>query len=212
MNSVAELIRRLHNLVRVGVIVEVDHEAERATVQTGHNLTGWIRWSSDRAKDTVEWSPPVPGEQVIVLSPGGDLDNAVIVGSLNSQKSPAPSHAPTEHVRQYPDGTFTRYDHEKNQLEIVIKGDARLHIEGDADLTIKGACRATIEGDLAATVGKSLTAEVGADATVTAKGSAKVDAKTVSLNGGKGVVTGAHICAYTGAPHSDCSSTVSAGK
>ncbi len=50
------------------------------------------------------------------------------------------------------------------------------------------------------------------NALVTATGNVAVDASSIKLNGGTGVVTGSHICAFTGAAHSDCSSTVTAGK
>ncbi len=46
--------------------------------------------------------------------------------------------------------------------------------------------------------------------TINMQGSAKVNAQTIELNGGEGVVTGGHICAFTGCPHSDCSPTVTA--
>ncbi len=39
-----------------------------------------------------------------------------------------------------------------------------------------------------------------------------VDSQDIKLNGGKGVVTGNHICMFTGNPHADCSTTVTAGK
>lgn len=50
------------------------------------------------------------------------------------------------------------------------------------------------------------------DMTINLDGNAVVNAKNIHLNEGKGVVTGAHICAFTGLPHSDCSSCVTAGK
>ncbi|MDN4696283.1 hypothetical protein QYZ44_21395 [Vibrio parahaemolyticus] len=37
-------------------------------------------------------------------------------------------------------------------------------------------------------------------------------ADLITMNGGKGVVQGDCICAFTGAPHSDLSTTVKAGK
>jgi len=49
-------------------------------------------------------------------------------------------------------------------------------------------------------------------AKVVANADVDVAGATINLNNGLGVVTGAHICAYTGAPHSDCSATVNAGK
>jgi phage baseplate assembly protein V len=48
--------------------------------------------------------------------------------------------------------------------------------------------------------------------TVNCTGTAKVNAKSIHHNGGSAVVTTAHICHYTGNPHGDGSSTVTAGK
>lgn len=53
---------------------------------------------------------------------------------------------------------------------------------------------------------------VNGTAKVKATGDIIADAKNIKLNGGKGVVTGAHLCQISGKPHSDCSSTVTAGK
>jgi len=42
--------------------------------------------------------------------------------------------------------------------------------------------------------------------------SVDVQSTDIKLNNGKGVVTGNHICMFTGTPHSSCSATVMAGK
>ncbi len=49
------------------------------------------------------------------------------------------------------------------------------------------------------------------NAVVTAD-SVDVQSTDIKLNGGKGVVTGNHICMFSGTPHSSCSTTVMAGK
>ncbi|HCH0947792.1 TPA: hypothetical protein NKP42_002326 [Vibrio parahaemolyticus] len=53
--------------------------------------------------------------------------------------------------------------------------------------------------------------EITNNKTTTAKQIIEV-ADLITMNGGKGVVQGDCICAYTGKPHSDLSSTVKAGK
>ncbi|MCG3724690.1 hypothetical protein [Vibrio cincinnatiensis] len=53
--------------------------------------------------------------------------------------------------------------------------------------------------------------EITNNKTTTAKKIIEV-ADLITMNGGKGVVQGDCICAYTGKPHSDLSSTVKAGK
>lgn len=189
-------MRLLHNLIRTGIVAEVDHEAERARIQTGENLTGWVRWTTSRAADTHEWNPPVIGEQVLLLCPSGDLDQGIILASLTSRTQPPPSRSPDVHRHQYPDGSFAEYNHQTHQLSLTIKGSVQL----------------TVEGNCSATVGGNLQANVTGTTTLTGKKDINVSGPNIKLNDGKGVVTGAHICAYTGAPHSDCSSSVFAGK
>lgn len=81
-----------------------------------------------------------------------------------------------------------------------------LHITEDGHLVLH-----TEKNSWRTTAGDVLE-EVGGKLVITVKGDADITASRIKLNGGKGVVTGDHICAYTGAPHSDCSSTVTAGK
>ncbi len=50
------------------------------------------------------------------------------------------------------------------------------------------------------------------NAQISASENVQVDAAKITLNKGASVVTTAHICAFSGKPHSDGSSTVTAGK
>ena len=177
MNNAAELLRLIENLIRLGTIAEVDHEAARVRVKSGELLSAWVPWVNGRAGTTRDWNPPTKGEQCVLFSPGGDTANAFATPGLFQQAHPAPSNNPALIGRWYPDGTRVEYDHE-NRLE--VKG--------------------------------SLTANVGGDMKATVKGVASVDAKSIHHNGGSSVVTTAHICHFTGNPHGDGSSTVTAGK
>jgi len=58
----------------------------------------------------------------------------------------------------------------------------------------------------------ALTVEAAGNVTITVTGEVTVDATAVRLNGGAGVITGESRCHFNGAPHSDCSLTVFAGK
>ncbi len=62
------------------------------------------------------------------------------------------------------------------------------------------------------TQAKELSIQAVGEVTVKADGDIKANAPNIKLNDGTGVVTGAHVCAFTGLPHSDCSSCVTAGK
>lgn len=172
MKNAAEILRLLNNLIRIGTIEEIDHKAARVRVTSGDNLTGWLPWRAARAGASTTWDPPTKGEQVVLLSPSGDLSQAIVFESIYSDDNPAPSDSENLWLKKFPDGTEVRYDH----------GEKKLRIDGAKDLQIEVA------------------------------GSATIKAKTIALNDGRGVVTGAHICAYTGSPHAHCSMTVMAGE
>lgn len=186
MNTLAEAFRLIHNIIRIGTIAEVDVNRARAKVQAGDNLTGWQPWVSARTGTTQEWDPPTSGEQVVLLSPSGDLAQSIIITGLYRQN--APSTSANEHKRVYPDGAVITYNHVEKHLVASLPGKADVNVTGDA------------------------TVNIGGNATVAVGQICKVDAQKIHLNQGKGVVTQGHICHFTGLPHGDGSSTVTAGK
>jgi len=184
--KIADLYRLVNNLIRIGTIVEVDHQKARARVKTGGNTTGWQKWVTLRAGTTTEWNPPTEGEQVVLLSPGGDLAQAVILVGLFT--SNAPSQSPDEHKRVYPDGGMFIYDHNKKELLVDIPSKVNIIVAKDATMNI------------------------GGNATTTVVGICKLNAEKIHHNDGNPVVTTGHICHFTGNPHGHGSSTVTAGK
>ena len=184
--KIADLYRLVNNLIRIGTIVEVDHQKARARVKTGGNTTGWQKWVTLRAGTTTEWNPPTVGEQVVLLSPGGDLAQAVILVGLFT--SNAPSQSPDEHKRVYPDGGMFIYDHNKKELLVDIPSKVNIIVAKDATMNI------------------------GGNATTTVVGICKLNAEKIHHNDGNPVVTTGHICHFTGNPHGHGSSTVTAGK
>ncbi|NKG32826.1 phage baseplate assembly protein V [Erwinia rhapontici] len=106
----AESARLLQNLIRVGIVIQVDYLEYVARVQVGGNTTDWIRWGAQRAGDAQTWWAPAVGEQVVILSPGGDLENAFIAFSLYGADALPPDTSQTSHVTRYPDGAKVSYD------------------------------------------------------------------------------------------------------
>ena len=116
----AELLRLLLNLIRFGSIAEVDCSTQRVRVCTGDNLTDWRPWLTLRAGTTQTWCPPTVGEQVILLSPEGDLMQSVVLPAVYSEQHPTPSNNATHHTIHYPDGAVIQYDSAGHQLTAVI--------------------------------------------------------------------------------------------
>ncbi|QQU56480.1 phage baseplate assembly protein V [Serratia liquefaciens] len=105
-----ELYRLICNLVRIGTVTDVDHDNYIARVATGENKTDWIRWATPRAGEAVTWWAPTVNEQVIVFAPGGDLETAIIWGSLYSDSAKPPGSGETSNVTKHPDGAQVFYD------------------------------------------------------------------------------------------------------
>src|SRR5699024_12576772 len=105
-------MRLLSNIIRTGIISEVDEESWRVRVRSGELETGWLRWNTTRAGAFNVWLPPSPGEQVVIACIGGNPETAMIIGSLWSDASPAPGKRLKEIVISAPDGAEFRYDSE----------------------------------------------------------------------------------------------------
>lgn len=205
----AEILRLLHNLIRLGTIAEVQYQPPRVRVKTGDNETDWLHWLPSRAGTTSDWDPPIVGEQVILFSPAGDLAQAIVVAGIYSDHFPAPSDNKNLWLRKFPDGSTVSYDHVGHRLDINIKGDANIHVEKNAKIKVDKDLSATVNGNATVQVDQDLTANVGGAAKIDVEMLAQITAPKIELgNGGLGVVTGKHKCAYTQAPHAEFSSVV----
>jgi len=143
--GVAELLRLIHNLIRLGTIAEVDHASARCRVQIGELTTARLPWLELRAGETRTWNPPTLGEQVLVLSPGGDLSAGVVLAGLYRQAHPAPVVSGGLWHIVMPDGAVIEYDHAAHHLRAILPGSAEVTAPGG--MTIHGDT--TINGSLA---------------------------------------------------------------
>lgn len=96
---VTELERRLASQSRVGTITEVDAASGMARVELQDGMTtGWIPWEESGAGAMRTHVPPSVGQQVRLMSESGDLADASIQGSLNSDSNGRPSSAGDTYV------------------------------------------------------------------------------------------------------------------
>jgi phage baseplate assembly protein V len=123
-----ELLRRLENMLRKGTVAAVDHDGVLVRVKSGNLLTGWLPWFERRAGNVRSWCPPSVGEQCLVLSPGGEMTNGMVLVGLDSEANPAPSNSPTLHRTQYPDGTVIDYDHGTGALQVDAPGGSLIRL------------------------------------------------------------------------------------
>lgn len=122
----AEIERLLANLIRVGVVAELDEAEARVKVRVGGLLTDWLPWLTGRAGATRTWSAPRPGEQVLVLSPYGDPSQAVAMPSIYQDAAPAPAASKDVERVVFPDGSIVEYDSASNTLTVTVAGSGNV--------------------------------------------------------------------------------------
>lgn len=112
MHDIIDIIRRIESIIRLGIVAEVDVQAQppAVRVKTGELLTDWRPWVASRAGDARSWHAPSVGEQVLLLSPSGDLGLAVVLPGLYSDDYRAPASGATQHRMSYPDGALIDYN------------------------------------------------------------------------------------------------------
>ena len=80
-----ELNRRLANLIMLGKVVEADctQTTPKLKIKVGELQTAWLPMLTQRAGPDLSWWPLEVGEQVVVLSPSGELAQGIVLGALN---------------------------------------------------------------------------------------------------------------------------------
>ncbi|MDN5248466.1 MAG: phage baseplate assembly protein V [Wolbachia endosymbiont of Tyrophagus putrescentiae] len=137
--AIAELQRKLANIVRIGIVKEIDYEKAKVRVKIGELLTDFLPWITGRAGEDRTWSPLSIGEQVIVLSPLGELSLGVVLAGIYQQKYPLPENKKDMSSLVYKDGTKLSYDQENHHLEISIKNKLTLKVgESEIEMTKNG--------------------------------------------------------------------------
>lgn len=146
---VAELARRLANLIRAGRIAQADYVRARVRVRIGDLLTGWLPWLTHRAGGDRSWWAPEVGEQVLVLSPDGEPAQGWVLPAGFSDAAPPPANRPEVHCTIYDDGAVIEYDRAAHKLTAMIPGDVVLTAQGRLTAEIGATVALTAEGDVA---------------------------------------------------------------
>ena len=136
-----DLGRRLANIIRIGTIFEIDFETAKARVKIGDLETNLLPWVNSNSVNNNSWNPPEIDEQVIILSPSGELNQAVILPSL--YKSNISGNLPNIQSVTYKDGSKVTFDQALGNLTLDIKGNTIIKVAGNAqieatNITLKG--------------------------------------------------------------------------
>ncbi|MFI8418508.1 phage baseplate assembly protein V [Serratia sp. NPDC078593] len=140
----SDIQRLVRNLIRIGTVSEIDLERGRCRVATGGNITDWLNWLTSRAGRSRSWWAPSLGEQVLVLSLGGELDTAFVLPGVFSNDYPAPSHSADAVHIAFPDGAVIEYEPAQGALKAV--GIKSATVEAGDSVTVTAdniICRAS---------------------------------------------------------------------
>lgn len=199
----AELQRKLDNIIRFGVIAEVNHATARARVKSGDILTDFLPFVTFRAGTTKTWSPPTVGEQCVMLSVSGEFTTACILVGLYTQNSP--SQSPDEHVIEFADGAKITYNQSSGALVVTGIKTASITAANQIDIdcpaiNIKG--NVNIDGSLSTTGTSTTKGNISTQGSVTASGDIKGGSISlqnhVHLEQGDGQRTSNAKARYTG--------------
>ena len=132
--DMTEAERRISNVALMGRVVALDTARARVRVQAGPITTGWLPFATVRAGHDRTWHPPESGEQVLLVAPGGDLNQAVVVGSVYRVEHPAPAESADVSRTLFKDGAVMEYDRVQHhwRLNVPAGGCIRFEIGGTA--------------------------------------------------------------------------------
>ncbi|MFL9706563.1 phage baseplate assembly protein V [Aeromonas veronii] len=115
--NIIELLSKIDDLIRIGTVTEV--RSGECRVKTKGNHTNWRPYLVLRAGRTRRRMRPSVGEQVILLSLGGDLRNAFVLAGIYQDEHPEPladdDNGDLDGV-EYPDGAVIKYNPTTGEL------------------------------------------------------------------------------------------------
>lgn len=149
--NIADLARLIENIVRFGTVAEVQMQPPRVKVSSGNITTTWLPWLNLRAGADREWDPPTISEQVVLLSPSGNLTQGVALTGLFSDLITANGDREGLHRRTYRDGAVIEYDSIAKHLRATLPGTAEVTAVGDISLTSGGKIQIAATGDVVIT-------------------------------------------------------------
>lgn len=122
----AESQRRLHNIASIGTVFAVNPANQQMRLNVGENQTDWLPIPALAAGAVKAWRCPSIGEQFLLVSPSGDLANAIPAISIYSDHHPSPSQNP-------------------DQIHVQFNGDSHLTIDTDTGVVMLKAAAVTLD-------------------------------------------------------------------
>lgn len=128
--SLSEMNRRLANLIRLGTVIEADYQKARVKIQIGPITTQWLPWITSNASHSKNWNAPEIGEQVLVLSPSGEMSQGTVIRGIYQKKHTAPNNNVDVQHMEFKDGSTINYDRANHHfnLDVTKAGNITLKV------------------------------------------------------------------------------------
>jgi phage baseplate assembly protein V len=173
-----ETLRLLHNLIKIGRISHIDSANALVRVACGDIETNWLHILFPAAGDTKHWRMPSVGEQCIIFSPGGEVDQGIVLAGLFYEGNETPSNNKAETYIKFKDDSTIIYNDETHELTASIKGKIIAQATDDISIITEKNCIVN-----AMDINATATGAVVVKAT-----QASVEAATILLKGNVSVV------------------------
>ena len=149
--ALSDLAKRLSNIIRIGTIFEINHQTAKARVKIGELETDFLPWANANSGSNNSWNPPEIDEQVIILSPSGDLSQAVILPSIYKNNA-SDSDQDIKSIT-YQDGSKISFNVSSGTLDLDLKGDITIKVLGNANIegdniNITASSNITLDGNV----------------------------------------------------------------
>ena len=138
---VSELERKLNNIIRVGTVADTDEKTAKVRIDYGgENPTDWLPWVTRRAGKDREWWMPEKQEQVLLLSPVGDLAQGIVLPAIYQDLFPPNGNSEDVHRIDYQNGDFIEHNRSTGALTMSMKGQitldcSKLRIKAEVEQT-----------------------------------------------------------------------------
>ena len=123
--EIKQMKSQLENMLRLGNVVKVHAAEGLVDVAYDDLIIERVPLFMRRAGDDREYWMPSIGEQGMLLSPSGDLNNATFHVGINSEKIPVPRDDAKWTSREWKDGATETYDKEAH--EYILKLNEGTH-------------------------------------------------------------------------------------
>ncbi len=191
--EIADLRRRLGNLLRIGSISAVNYKEAVARVKIGDLETTWLPWLLRDGYDK-SWHGVDINEQVLVLSPCGDLNQGLILPSVYKEPISGDGNLL---LWRFKDGSVVSFNRSNGDLNAQITGNAVIVSQKSITAEAKIAAvikspKITLDGDVEITQNLTVAQNLNTSGTVNLSGGTPVarigDEVSVDANTHRGTI------------------------